>query len=134
MWFNKQTEEEKKQEEIVSNYKKDIYKTLYILQYKENWCKRSMAKNIEGEDLYNPYGKDVAQVCWLGALLRVEAKQETINFIEKNLQINELPRIDRFNDLNEYEDVIEFNLRLLHYLGEKIDLKKVEKIRKEKNV
>jgi hypothetical protein len=100
--------------EIISE---DIKKIFDILKNKSNWCQRSLAFGINNERLFNPYDEAAIRFDILGAAYKINADKETISFLENISIQNGYQGIDRLNDLNNHEDIVNFLLECLDSLG-----------------
>ena len=96
---------------------KDLINILSIIDKKDHWCQRSLARDINNESVFNPYDEKAVKFCILGAAYKVESSKETISFLENVSLKNGYSGIDRVNDLHNHEDIIKFLLACLDGLG-----------------
>lgn len=103
---------------------------LYIGLYnKEHWCQRSIARDKNGNRLYDPFSDECWSYCILGYLHILKAKNETFTLINQMVKKYGYLDADRFNDFSDHATVLKLIKECSTSIGYEIDDKMVEKIR-----
>jgi hypothetical protein len=81
----------------------DLLKLDKFFKNDSNWCKRSLAKNIDDKVLSNPYEPDAQKFCLMGAAYKLELSAHTITIL------NECAKVSHFFDVIDLNDKTSFN-------------------------
>jgi hypothetical protein len=88
----------------INNLNKDEWKLVKKEVLSDsNWCKRSLAKNIDDKVLSNPYEPDAQKFCLMGAAYKLELSAHTITIL------NECAKASHFFDVIDLNDKTSFN-------------------------
>ena len=103
-----------KEEQEISS---DIIDILSVLIDERNWCKRALARDKEGNQLFNH--EDPKAVKWdiYGTIYSLECNQVTIDFLRQRARLRGYSDLDRLNDLNEHFYLISFLKECLNSFG-----------------
>ena len=102
---------------------KDIQGIVTLLLDEDRWCKRALARNEKGEQLFNADDENACRWCIYGALLGLDASSDTIDYLQKFAKSWGWSDLDRLNDLNEHYYVIQFLQIALMQVGGWVSLK-----------
>jgi hypothetical protein len=86
----------------------DVKNILLNFQDKNRWCKRAIARDKDGEQLFSPTDPNAVSWCILGVAYGLGVSDNTISFLKNCARQIGYSDIDRFNDFNEYSDIILF--------------------------
>jgi hypothetical protein len=102
----------------------EVQYVLTLLLDEDRWCKRALARDKDGNQLFNAMGERACQWCIYGALYGLEASLDTIQYLQRCAKNWGWSDLDRLNDLNEHYYVIQFLQSALSNLGGWLLLKK----------
>jgi len=95
----------------------EILKVIQLIINEELWCKRALARDKDGNQLFDPSDKNACQWCIYGALYALDASTETITYLQNCAKYLGWSDLDRLNDLNQHFYVIQFLKESLEELG-----------------
>lgn len=95
----------------------DIQKVLHLLINEDNWCKRSVCVDKNGNPLYDPWSKDADKWCIYGALYACNCSDDTFTYLKGMIKYVGYNDLERFNDLSEHYQIMQFLQFSLNALG-----------------
>lgn len=98
----------KEEKEHLERSRRDYDTIIELFSNKDNWCRKAMARDKEGEQLICPNDENAIAWCLLGAFYAIDASQESILLLHKILYIEGLPEAHIFNDNYGYKCVLDF--------------------------
>jgi len=114
--FSKKPVLNKKYEEDKLVIRTDMENISELIGKEENWCQKSLARDINNIELFDPFSADACKFCVLGAAYKLDADSRTFAFLNRMAIYNGYDGIDRLNDQNDFEDVHGFLLACLKSL------------------
>jgi len=95
----------------------EIQKIIMLFLEEDNWCKRALARDKSGEQLFDPWSKEAVQWDVYGALYAFDASPKTVEYLQRRAKTWGYSDIDRLNDLNEHFYLMQFLKESLNLLG-----------------
>jgi hypothetical protein len=93
----------------------EAFKTIFPT---ENWCKRAMCRDAEGEQLFDPNDPKAVQWCLLGSLYRQENwSTDTLTFLTNYARMRGIEDLSRYNDQDGHTAVVMLLVEVLGILG-----------------
>jgi hypothetical protein len=96
----------------------EILDAFKLIFKKEDWCKRALARDAEGEQLFNPNDEKAVQWCLLGAIYKKEDwSVETLTFVTNYAKRRGIDDLSRYNDHEGHTAVVMLLVEMLNILG-----------------
>jgi hypothetical protein len=104
--------------EVFERIRDEILVTFKIIFNEENWCRRAMCRDAEGEQLFDPNDENAKQWCLLGSFYKQENwSHETLTFMSNYAKKRGVGNLSRYNDQEGHAAVITLLVEMLNILG-----------------
>ena len=106
---------------------KEILAVIQILINEELWCRRALARDKDGNQLFDPKNENACSWCIYGVLYMIDASPKTVSYLQSMARSLGWSDLDRLNDLNQHFFVMQFLKESVEALGMsyKIKLKRI---------
>ena len=96
----------------------ELLAAFLVILDKDKWCKRALARDTEGDQLFNPSDPKAVQWCLLGAIYKEENwAEETLTFAANYAKKRGIDDLTRYNDHEGHAAVIILLVEMLEILG-----------------
>lgn len=101
----------------------EVGKVVALLLDEDRWCKRALARDKDGVQLFDAHDPLATQWCIYGAMYANKCSLDTSSYIQTMGKGYGWSDLDRLNDLNPHHYIIQFLHAALHGVGGYLTLK-----------
>jgi hypothetical protein len=116
--LRRDSKEYKKWEKHFETVRDELLEAFKVIFKEEDWCKRALCRDAEGEQLFNPQDERATQWCLLGAIYKKEEWTEgTLTFLTNYAKTRGIEDLSKYNDHEGHTAVVMLLVEVLDILG-----------------
>ena len=120
--FTRKKKVVREETELEKRMVKDLLAALNLIVNEDNWCQKALARNAEGERLFDPSDETATSWDILGALHKVDASKYSFTFLRMCVRFMGYRDLDRYNDSHRHIMVVLLFSEAFKNLGHPISI------------